>query len=99
MAEHLSAEQIAEFKVAFSLFDPDGDGSITVEELGQVIRSLGQNPSEADLQDMINEVDVDGNGDIDFDEFLTLIATKMEAVEEEDELKEAFKVFDKDGDG
>ena len=49
-----------EFKEAFSLFDKDGDGTITTKELGTVMRSLGQNPTEAELQDMINEVDADG---------------------------------------
>lgn len=51
---------ILEFKEAFSLFDKDGDGTITTKELGTVMRSLGQNPTEAELQDMINEVDADG---------------------------------------
>lgn len=51
-----------EFKEAFSLFDKDGDGTITTKELGTVMRSLGQNPTEAELQDMINEVDADGEG-------------------------------------
>lgn len=52
----------SEFKEAFSLFDKDGDGTITTKELGTVMRSLGQNPTEAELQDMINEVDADGKG-------------------------------------
>lgn len=43
------------------MFDKDGDGTITTKELGTVMKSLGQNPSEEELQDMINEVDVDGN--------------------------------------
>lgn len=51
---------IVEFQEAFSLFDKDGDGTITTSELGTVMRSLGQNPTEAELQDMINEVDADG---------------------------------------
>lgn len=51
---------LTEFKEAFSLFDKDGDGTITTKELGTVMRSLGQNPTEAELQDMINEVDADG---------------------------------------
>ena len=99
MAEQLTEEQIAEFKEAFSLFDKDGDGTITTKELGTVMRSLGQNPTEAELQDMINEVDVDGNGTIDFPEFLSLMARKMKDQDTEEELIEAFKVFDRDGNG
>ncbi|CAA6669159.1 unnamed protein product [Spirodela intermedia] len=49
----------------------------------------GPEPTEAELQDMINEVDADGNGTIDFPEFLNLM----------EELKEAFRVFDKDQNG
>ena len=86
MADQLTEEQIAEFKEAFSLFDKDGDGTITTKELGTVMRSLGQNPTEAELQDMINEVDADGNGTIDFPEFLTLMARKMKDTDMEEEL-------------
>uniref|UniRef100_A0A8B9SAN5 EF-hand domain-containing protein n=1 Tax=Apteryx owenii TaxID=8824 RepID=A0A8B9SAN5_APTOW len=84
-----------EFKEAFSLFDKDGDGTITTKELGTVMRSLGQNPTEAELQDMINEVDADGNGTIDFPEFLTMMARKMKDTDSEEEIREAFRVFDK----
>jgi len=52
-------------------------GTITTKELGTVMRSLGQNPTEAELQDMVNEVDADGNGTIDFPEFIQLMARKM----------------------
>ena len=44
------------------------------------MRSLGQNPTEAELQEMINEVDADGNGTIDFPEFLNLMARKMKVI-------------------
>nr|POF22449.1 calmodulin-like protein 11 [Quercus suber] len=49
-------------------------GCITVEELATVIRSLDQNPTEEELQDMISEVDADGNGTMEFTEFLSLMA-------------------------
>ncbi|KAG9333894.1 hypothetical protein JZ751_009413, partial [Albula glossodonta] len=89
------APNTSEFKEAFSLFDKDGDGTITTKELGTVMRSLGQNPTEAELQDMINEVDADGNGTIDFPEFLTMMARKMKDTDSEEEIREAFRVFDK----
>lgn len=42
------------------MFDKDGDGTVSTEELGEVMRSMGQNPTEKELMDMIAEVDVDG---------------------------------------
>jgi Ca2+-binding EF-hand superfamily protein len=52
-------------------------GCITMEELAAVTRSLGLDPSDQELTDMMREVDTDGNGIIDFQEFLSLIARKM----------------------
>ncbi|PKA59795.1 Calmodulin [Apostasia shenzhenica] len=74
-------------------------GCITTKELGTVMRSLGKNPTEAELKDMIADVDVDGNETIDFSEFLNLMARKLKDTDSEDELKQAFKVFDKDQNG
>ncbi|KAM5556196.1 calmodulin-1-like [Rosa sericea] len=98
-AYQLPDDQIAEFKHAFSLLDKDGDGSITTKELGTVMRSLGQKPTEEELEVMIKEVDVDGNGRIDFQEFVNLMARKMQDTLTEDQLKEAFRVFDKNQNG
>uniref|UniRef100_A0A8B9LPE2 Calmodulin n=1 Tax=Astyanax mexicanus TaxID=7994 RepID=A0A8B9LPE2_ASTMX len=73
---------VPEFKEAFSLFDKDGDGTITTKELGTVMRSLGQNPTEAELQDMINEVDmireadIDGDGQVNYEEFVQMMTAK-----------------------
>jgi hypothetical protein len=56
----LSIFGISEFKEAFTLFDKSNEGQITTKELGTVMRSLGQNPTEAELIEMINEIDADG---------------------------------------
>ena len=80
MAEHLTEEQTAEFREAFALFDKDrylnwkniylfllfkdGDGTISTKELGMVMNSLGQKPTPQELDNMISEVDIDGNGEI-----------------------------------
>ena len=79
--------------------EQDADGVIATSELGTVMRALGVNPTVAELQDMINEVDTDGNGTVDFPEFCTLMARKMKDTDSEEELKEAFRVFDEDGTG
>lgn len=63
--------------------------------LMQVMRSLGQNPSDMEIQDMINEIDEDGNGTIDFNEFMMLMVRKMQSSTIDDELRDAFKVFDR----
>ncbi|KAL6637834.1 hypothetical protein ACP70R_025406 [Stipagrostis hirtigluma subsp. patula] len=102
--EGLTSEQIVAFQEAFSLFDKNGDalcGCITLEELAAVTRSLDLNPSDQELNDMMSEVDTDGNGIIDFQEFLSLIARKMKDGDGDgdEELKEAFEVLDKDRNG
>ena len=99
MANQLTEEEIGDFQEAFSLFDEDDSGTITTKELGGVMESLGQNTTEAGLQNLINEVDIDGNGILDFDEFLMLMVGKSKDVNTEDELIEAFRVFDRDGNG
>lgn len=63
------------------------------------MRSLGQNPTESELKEMINEVDQDGNGFVDFEEFLGMMMKKMKEAGSEDEIREAFDLFDKDRDG
>jgi len=99
MVSNLTEDQIAEFKEAFNIFDKDGNGEITTKELGTVLRSLGQIPSEETLKQIIAEVDYDKNGTISFKEFLGLMEKKLRENDTEDELIEAFKVFDVDGNG
>jgi Ca2+-binding EF-hand superfamily protein len=60
MAHNLTEEQINEFKDAFTLFDKDNDGVVTAKELATVLKSLGHNPTEQELGEMIASVDTDG---------------------------------------
>ncbi|CAN6287034.1 unnamed protein product [Urochloa humidicola] len=99
MAERLTEEEIAEFKEVFKLYDKNGDGFITSEELGTVMESLGKNFTESELKAMIKAVDADGNEAIDFHEFLNLMARKLKDTDSEENLREAFSVIDKDQDG
>lgn len=84
-------------KEAFSLFDADHDGEITVHELGRVMRNHGLNPTDDELKDMIRNVDKNSNGAIDFNEFIEMMVRRDAKVEED--VMHAFRVFDRDGDG
>lgn len=63
------------------------------------MRKLGQNPSEAELIEMINTVDDNGDHEIDFEEFLILMKSRIGERDPEKELRDAFAVFDTDGSG
>ena len=65
-AQPIAKSNFVARKIRLTLSLTIGPGQITTKELGTVMRSLGQNPSESELQDMINEVDADNNGTIDF---------------------------------
>ena len=102
MTGQLNEENIAEIKEAFSLFDKNSDGVLTAEELVHAMRALGQNPTTAELQEIVNQVDANGNGTIEFQEFLSLMVRKMGSEcnrEEEDDFMKFFKSFDQYGDG
>mmetsp|Transcript_11532 Transcript_11532/g.21819 ORF Transcript_11532/g.21819 Transcript_11532/m.21819 type:complete len:150 (+) Transcript_11532:61-510(+) len=98
MADALVREQISEFYETFKLFDEDRDDKLSLKEFGTLLSSLGQNPTEQELQDWIGG---DGEHDtrIDFHTFLSLMSRKLKETDTEEELIEAFKVFDRDRDG
>jgi Ca2+-binding EF-hand superfamily protein len=93
MVEPLTEKQIDELRKAFALFDTDEDNYITIKELSEIMRKLGNPPSITELQDMESEVDIDGNGNISFQEYISIMARRMNINEKEDELKEVFNLI------
>ena len=99
MVDKLTNEEITEFKAAFDYFDKDRDGKIDINELGGFMRNFGQNPNEDDLRGMLKDVDLNGDGVINFNEFVCLLIKDLKGVDIwKEELYEVFKVFDKNGD-
>ncbi|KAK9414097.1 putative EF-hand [Seiridium unicorne] len=85
MARTLSAEEIQVFKDLFDSYDPDKDGSITVEEFAKVMsQSPGQPPTDEEVKKIIKEVDLDGDGTINFNEFITMMTGQPYPPQEED---------------
>nr|CAB3267146.1 troponin C, body wall muscle [Phallusia mammillata] len=107
MNAYICLPRQTEFKAAFEVFTADSDdGTITIKELGTVMRILGQTPTDQELKEMVDEVDMDGSGTIDFEEFCLMMYRQMQADQEakiperdEKELSEAFRLFDLNGDG
>ena len=99
MGEYLTERHIAEFKDAYMLIVKQKEKAINSANLGQMMRVLGMSPSDVELKDMINEVDADGSGDIDFPEFLSMMARRKRKDDMMIEIDETFRLFDKDKDG
>ncbi|XP_035687803.1 calmodulin-alpha-like [Branchiostoma floridae] len=99
MADKLSEQQIIEYREAFSVYDKDGDGIIAIKELFKVMWSLGQNPTEKEMEKILQDVDPDSEGSIDFADFLAVMAKRQKDTEQEEELRAAFRAFDMDHNG
>ncbi len=94
-------EQRKEYKEAFDMFDKDGSGHISVEEIHRVMKNMGNEMSKEEIKSMISDLDQDGSGEIDFEEFITFMqrTAVQEDISEEEEVIRAFQTFDKDGNG
>ena len=94
MSAHLSPEELAEFREIFNLVDRDGGGTITKEELGELMDTLGIDATPEEIDLMISEIDSDSNGEIDFEEFVAVMSRKVNATYTADQVKNAFKIFE-----
>merc|ERR1712087_978283 len=100
---NLANDEIKCLKVCFDLFDTKKQDYLSADELGEIMRAMGFRPTEEELVDLVNEIDEDGSGQIEFAEFCQLCATFL--VEDPDietmkkELKDAFRIYDKEGQG
>ena len=97
--EYISEEQRKELQDVFDQFDKDKDGKISGLELGNAMMSMGQSPTEEEINEMMREVDLNQDGKIDFDEFMILMTRSSPDTQTEEEVINAFRVFDKEGNG
>ncbi|KAL9702333.1 hypothetical protein quinque_005851 [Culex quinquefasciatus] len=98
-ADPLTKEQIEELREAFTLFDTNGDGTISGSELSTVLRALGKNVSDAEVEELLKEVRTDDEGRIRFGDFVAMMTVRLKDFNNEDQLQEAFRIFDRDGNG
>ena len=97
---NLTEMEIALYKEAFQIFDKHSEGYISSNELGTIMSSLGFNISDEDLNEITNIYDNEQNNNmIDFISFLGIISKKKENIYKEEDLIDAFRIFDKEGNG
>merc|ERR1712100_865017 len=92
----LTEEQLDEIREAFSLFDSDASGMIDIREIEAAMRALGFEVKNEELKKMVTDVDNDGNGTIEFAEFLQMMTAKMGEKDTREDIEKVFKLFDDD---
>lgn len=98
IAEHLSLEEVEIIKDMFTLMDTDKDGRITYEELKAGLRKVGSQLAEPEIKLLMDVADVDGNGVLDYGEFVA-VTIHLQRMENDEHFRKAFKFFDKDESG
>jgi len=92
-ASNLSNEEIDACREAFARFDKDNSGAVDMWELRATLQSMGQDPTDEELFDMIAEVDSDGSGEIDFSEFLKVIQSQKSKLANQDDESDTVDAF------
>jgi calmodulin len=96
-------EQLDRYREAFKMFDTEGVGHISVDQIRKALKKFGQDFTRSEVEDMIRDLDQDGSGTLTFEEFVTLMTKstveEVEVISLEDDIIRAFRTFDRDDDG
>lgn len=97
MSAHFTEKQLTEFKEAFAMFDKQGEGKMLIKDIGMILRSLGYNPTEKYIQEVIKENLPEEK--INLSQFIKIMETRAPVNCTEEELRTAFNIFDKNQNG
>lgn len=100
VVQYFTASQMMDLKAAFHMFDKNRDQKISEKELFEVMKYLGVDATEKEVKTMIQVVDKNKNGCVDYDEFIHMMTkTQLKPLSQEEELRKTFNIFDIDGNG
>jgi len=97
--DYLPESKLKEFQEAFELYDKDRDGHITIKELTAVLRTTNSDITHDQIQSIISQADTTGTGKLNLEDFVNLMSNYYSELDCEEEVINAFRVFDKEGKG
>jgi centrin-1 len=95
----LTQDEIEELRQAFDLFDTDGRGTIDPKELRAAMQSLGFDTKNQTIYQMVQDIDKNCNGEVDFNEFLELMTSRLAGSDTKEDIQKIFELFDDDKTG
>ena len=99
MLDSLPKNKKKNYKEIFEMFDSNKDGFITSVELANIFKILDINSSDEEIKEIIEENELEGFDQINYENFISIINRKEKDIDNEEEVIKAFKVFDKEGNG
>ncbi|CAH8626070.1 unnamed protein product [Heterobilharzia americana] len=96
---HVSRKRISELREIFRFIDRDNDGTVSRQEFSTLIRLVSSEYTDNQIKLLMNKADMNGDGEMAFDEFVRLLSNESDTQEEVSATREAFEVFDTDNDG
>lgn len=95
----MNREKMELCREACVVFAKDGDSHIRSQDIGTVMRAIGYSPTEAEVRSLVVSIDRDGNRKLSDQDVVSIISKQQFTQETDEELKDAFRVFDRDGNG
>ena len=95
----LTEDEMNELRQAFDLFDTDGNGAIDPKELKAAMQSLGFETKNQIMYDIISNFDKDGDKNMDFEQFLDVMTSRISGNDTKEDVQKVFNLFDDDKTG
>ena len=99
MFDNIVSNKEKEIKDIFDKYDSNRDGNVTSDELANILKAININVSDEEIKEIIEELELEGNNEINYEDFVSIVNRREKDVDTEEEVLKAFKFFDKEGNG
>ena len=99
MFDNIVSDKEKEIKDIFDKYDSNRDGNVTSDELANILKAINLDVSDEEIKEIIEELELEGNNEINYEDFVSIVNRREKDVDTEEEVLKAFKFFDKEGNG